>query len=551
MPWQSLIFFSLTINFVFALGVYFKNKKNIQNKLYATFVFFLNFWIISNFLENEPTYIGYDNVEIFLRLDFVSALVCLYFWLRLSVIFLKKQVQKKKIFKFFNTFLGTGVVIVSLLALFTDTIIYNVRFASGIITFNDGQLWVIYAFLMMTLVIFGITNFLIGRSQEKSTSVRRRQIEFILLGFFISIGNAIIINLFLQTFYPISLEVSRLGLYGMTFLVVMTGYAILKHGLFNLKLVTTEVLVLLMGLLLLLPIFNFNRFKFEHTAYILDIFIFLFFGIFGHYLVQAVRKEIDQREEIASIAASLEKANLQLKHLDMQKTEFLSIASHQLRTPLSILKGYIELISEGAYGKITKKTEKTLKKMDESNERLVVLVDKFLNITRIEQGRTRYRLRPTKLPDIVDDVLKELEPKAKEHNLTIHWKPRRVKEILLDEEKIRHVVFNYIDNAIKYTPEGEITIDVKRKDNGYVCTVKDTGFGFTKEEAAGFFQKFYRAESVRDTNVNGTGLGIFVCKKFIEGHGGKVWAQSDGLKQGSTFGFWIPDKGEKKHKKKI
>ena len=243
---------------------------------------------------------------------------------------------------------------------------------------------------------------------------------------------------------------------------------------------------------------------------------------------------------------------MRLQELDRQKTEFLSIASHQFRTPLSIIKGYIELIEDGAYGKITKKTGKILRDMDQSNERLVGLVDEFLNISRIEQGRTKFSFVNEDINAIVSGVVKELQQKAAtKGKLMIDWKPNKaIKQLSLDGEKIRHVVFNFVDNAIKYSDRGAIVVRLDKENGGVALRVLDQGIGFTKKDGANFFQKFYRGDNVKKGNVDGTGLGIYVCRKFIENHHGRVWAQSSGLGKGSEFGFWVPGSPAPAAKKK-
>ncbi|MFH1946747.1 MAG: HAMP domain-containing sensor histidine kinase [Candidatus Magasanikbacteria bacterium] len=257
---------------------------------------------------------------------------------------------------------------------------------------------------------------------------------------------------------------------------------------------------------------------------------------------------------LANLAHDLEKANLKLQELDRQKTEFLSIASHQLRTPLSIMKGYIELIEDGAFGKVAKPTVETLDKMNKSNERLVKLVDEFLDITRIEQGRTKFDFAKSDMNRLINSVVAELKERAQDKKLKIVWKPRfKNTNVMMDEEKVRHVVFNFIDNAIKYSTKGKIVVNLLKEKKKYIITVKDNGIGFDKNDEVNFFQKFYRGNNVKGTNVTGTGLGIYVCKKFIETHGGRVWAKSRGLGKGGEFGFWIPvkekGKGEEKTEK--
>jgi signal transduction histidine kinase len=141
----------------------------------------------------------------------------------------------------------------------------------------------------------------------------------------------------------------------------------------------------------------------------------------------------------------------------------------------------------------------------------------------------------------VESVVMELTLKLRGKKLIIEWKPP-LKPIMvqMDEEKIRHVIFNLIDNAIKYTEQGTITVLCTPRDKGVEVIVRDTGLGFDEHDQANFFQKFYRGNNVRGINVTGTGLGLFVASKFIDGHSGKIWAKSPGLNKGGEFGFWIP-----------
>jgi signal transduction histidine kinase len=206
------------------------------------------------------------------------------------------------------------------------------------------------------------------------------------------------------------------------------------------------------------------------------------------------------------------------------------------------MKGYIELIKDGGYGKVTKETVKILNNMDESNEHLIKLVDEFLDISRIEQGRTKYNFAQFDFNKMIDSVVTELRKRAQDKGLDVKWSNGAIKKVIGDEEKIRHVVFNFIDNAIKYSEQGVIKVALSSDANGIKLTVNDKGFGFEKIDEVNFYQKFYRGENVKNTNVTGTGLGLYVCRKFIEAHGGNVWAHSAGLGRGSEFGFWLPIK---------
>ena len=396
-----------------------------------------------------------------------------------------------------------------------------------------GPLYVIYTSHISLMFLTGFV--ILFLKWRKALGILKKQILSILVGYFLGANLAMITNLTLPWFGYF--ELNWLGQFFSTLVAVFTTFAILKHQLLDIKVIATE------GFLVILNLFI--SFQFITSSNLRDLLANIIAWVavltVSYLLMMSVRKEIKRREEVTELAQSLEKANLRLKELDQQKTEFLSIASHQLRTPLSIIKGYIELIKDGAYGKTTVKMVKTLDDMDASNERLVKLVDEFLDISRIEQGRTKFDFKQCDLRETISSVVAELKEKADEKCRQIIWTPPVDKcEAAVDEEKIRNVVFNYIDNALKYSDCGEVKVFLESENDGWNVRVRDNGLGFGKTDEASFFQKFYRGENVKGTNVNGTGLGLYVCRKFIEAHNGRVWAKSDGLGKGSEFGFWIP-----------
>lgn len=322
-----------------------------------------------------------------------------------------------------------------------------------------------------------------------------------------------------------------------TVYVILTVYAIMKYRFMDIRVVFAELFTGLMIIIFSVDVVLSKTL----TEFVFRLFALIVMIIFGVLLIRSVRKEIKRREQVMDLAKSLEEANISLRKLDQQKTEFLSIASHQLRTPLSILNGYIELLKDGAYGKVKRPMGDVLKNMDESNTRLVNLVDEFLNITRIEQGRIKYDFLEHDLSEVVDSVVDEISNRAKQKGILIVWrKPSRPVKIIFDEEKIRNVILNYVDNALKYSEDGKVVITVKENNTGVLFQIDDEGVGFDRVDEVNLFQKFYRGENVRGTNVNGTGLGLYVCSKFVEAHHGRVWAKSAGLKKGSEFGFWLP-----------
>lgn len=248
------------------------------------------------------------------------------------------------------------------------------------------------------------------------------------------------------------------------------------------------------------------------------------------------------KDEVRKATMQLFKANEKLKRLDTAKSEFISIASHQLRTPLTIIKGYIAMLLEGDYGPITETAKLPLQNVAVSNNRLIRLVENLLSVSRIESGRMIYEFEYSDFNDIVVSVYSELKPKAQEKNLIFDFKAgdNILPKIKIDSDKIREVVMNLVDNAIKYTPKGRVDVLVSDVGHKIRFCIKDSGIGIDINEMPGLFKKFSRGSKISLVHTEGTGLGLYVAKKIIEAHKGKIWAKSEGANQGSLFCFELP-----------
>ncbi len=232
-------------------------------------------------------------------------------------------------------------------------------------------------------------------------------------------------------------------------------------------------------------------------------------------------------------------ANARLRELDKQKSEFVSIASHQLRTPLTAIKGYSSMVLEGTFGRVPEKMNEPIKRIFESSERLVLIIEDFLNISRIEQGRMKYEFSTVNLSQTVDDVLRDLDGTFRRKGLT--YKKEEIDKgpynITADRGKVYQVVSNIVDNSIKYTPKGSVTISLRKDEISHkvLLTITDTGIGIPAETIPQLFQKFSRAEDAGKQNIQGTGLGLYVAKEIMNAHRGNIWVDSDGKDKGSTF----------------
>lgn len=254
--------------------------------------------------------------------------------------------------------------------------------------------------------------------------------------------------------------------------------------------------------------------------------------------------------EVEKATEKLRTANEKLTKLDKAKSEFMSIASHQLRTPLAGIIGYLDMLEDGDYGETNEEQKPVIHDVLQASQRLARLVNVFLNVTRIEAGRFVMNYTTMPFHEIMESMYKELKPTADMKGVKLMYKKKKLPDVEVDQDKIKDVLLNLTDNAIKYTPEGKVTISAEATKRTVHVQVTDTGVGIEPEEAKNLFNKFVRGSDIAKVSPNGSGLGLFIAKKIVEGHGGKVWATSKGKGKGSTFHFEIPIKADKESRKK-
>ncbi|MEK7637595.1 MAG: ATP-binding protein [Patescibacteria group bacterium] len=249
-------------------------------------------------------------------------------------------------------------------------------------------------------------------------------------------------------------------------------------------------------------------------------------------LFDRVRKTNDQ----------LEVANKHLQELDRAKSEFVSIASHQLRTPMTGIMGYLSMMTQGDFGAIKPEHQKILVDLLSESQRMIRLINLFLNVSKIEAGKFTYTRKPTQLTDLVAHEVKEIEKAAADKGLKLTVKSPKTSLPLIqaDADKLEDVILNLLDNAIKYTAKGTVTATVSQADGMVRFAVKDSGIGIKPTDAPELFNKFVRGSGIAQIHPDGSGLGLFIAKSIIDAHGGRIWAESEGEGQGSTFQFTLP-----------
>lgn len=426
------------------------------------------------------------------------------------------------------------VLLVSIFILFVPTIFNLTQFNSLVCEATQGPLIYYFRFLegLFSIVLISYLVYKIFKTNKEEKG------QF----FHLAVG-AVTLNILISWINIYGTiterwEITQYSFFGMPIFIGLLAYLIVRYKAFNIKLLGAQVLVIAMVILIG------SQFLFIRTRtnqFLTATTLILMIGS-GYFLIRSVKRESDRKEELQMMADRLADANQRLKKLDQAKSDFISIASHQLRTPLTSIKGFISLILEGSYGLIPGDVQNILNKVYLSNERLIHLVEDLLNISRIESGRLQFHIEDCDIAELLRDVVDMFVLRAREKGLKLSFLSHNeaLLKIKTDGQKVREVISNLVDNAIKYSEKGEITVVLERIEERVRISIKDEGIGIESEEIGYLFQKFARGKGMGQIHTNGTGLGLYVGKNLIEALGGSIYVSSQGRGKGSTFFVELP-----------
>lgn len=531
----DLLLVGIAITAITTLGavIFFNNPRSATAQGFLLFSVITAFWSVFNY-----SYYTVDSASLafwLLRVVIFFGVWHAFSFFNLSFVFPESAVVFPRVYLYA---LLPLVAITSVLVLTPFVFSRVTEISNGsIIKIENGPGIVLFTSIVISLIIGGI--FLLIQKTRKATQKERPSFFSMLVGVSLTFALLLTFNFVLPAFF----SVSRFIPFGSLFLLpfaFFTFYAIVKRDLLNIKVVAIDILVFFLSISTLFQVLV------SHTVaeIVFRVIIFFLLLAVGILLIRNTRREIKQRELLEQVLGELQVANEELKKLDEQKSDFITIASHQLRTPLTVIKGYVSLIFEKNYGAYPREIDEPLNRINISNNRLINLVNDLLDLSRIERGKMTYVFQNASPVLIADEVFNEMGETAKEKKLELCYeKPEgEFPFSSIDSKKIKEVMMGFVENAIRYTPEGLITMKLLHDQNKRVVrfSVADTGIGLTQDEINQLFVKFSRMDSAKRISSDGTGLGLYVAKLIIEDHKGKIWVESEGHGKGSIFIFELP-----------
>ena len=543
---QILVVVMIFANLLFAGTIYFYGSRKWTEIMYALTSFFASVWSFATLLAGLTTvpFGSFQNIA-FLHyaagaLAYVSIL-----WFAVA-----NQPEKTR-----SVFLPASVSIITVLLLWCMFWLPEFFFGTQeAVSLQERIIFIFPGYAIFVLVltaVFASALYYLFQEYEGTDSMCKLPMKYVFLATLLGGSSGILFNLYFPwfgnfRFFTINPVIVTLCFTGISF------YTLLKYRLFNIKIVGVELLAFTIWILTFLQVFIMPA---DHLQWISgSVFILTLF--FGVLLIRSIRNEIRIREHAERLAGELQQSNTELERLNRAKSDFLSNASHQLKTPLSIIKGYIAMMMEGTFGTPSDDMFQQLQKVYVSNERLIGLVNKLLDYSHLESGRIHYQFEDIDLQILIASLVAELRPHMAKNTVSLQWKAGA--DTLLvraDKQKIRNILLNVVDNAIKYTDTGTIAVSARAEKGNALVEVRDTGRGMSKNDLKKIFKKFERGKEdlaigSRRVTAAGFGLGLYIAKSIMKDHKGAITASSEGPGKGSVFTITLPLANIEKDRKK-
>jgi signal transduction histidine kinase len=523
---QHIMLGSGVLSLFLGLLALYKGKRTKEVISFGVFCIITSVWTFSNLLSLAYSL---ENV-VFLKLTYALGALTVAALLVWSFFY---DNRKHSPWLFVSiAFAGLVVAALSMIDSLVVGEVYRVTVTG--IQVEEGSLFAVFGIYLFLSIIWSIIN--IARIYRRRTGIKKRQAGMALVG----VSGFMLITLVVSGILPTFgiFDYTNLDSPSSIIFVLFTMVAVVKHRLLGTKVILAQILVSVLVTTSLIQLLDSQGV----SDWITNSIALATVLVVGGFLVKSVMDEVRRKDELEETTKQLIAANEELRRLDVAKSEFISIASHQLRTPLSAIKGYVSLMLEGSYGAVNPTLQDALDKVYLINRHLASLVDDLLSITRIESGNVQYTFVPMRLEALAAELVDMFMVLARSRELSLVMKSpaKPLPKLMLDEGKMREVISNLIDNALKYTKKGTVTVSVEGDERAVRLIVEDTGAGITAEDMPRLFEKFIRSRNTSVIDVSGTGLGLYVSRNFVGAHGGRIWAESEGLGKGSKFIVELP-----------
>lgn len=517
------------LNLFFGFFIIFKNPFNSSARWLLAFSLVNFAWVVSSYLavfyQGEETTIWILRTVIFLAI-----------WQGFTLNFFVKIYPQKK-YKYLNLelYIVTPATVLVSLFCFTEYYFKSVELLDGLYQPVPGLFIPVFAFYSILLVAYGIYVL----AKKLWLNPQSRDLKFIFTGVLLMFSSIIVLNFILPIFFNINNFIGFSAIFTLPF-VVFASYGILKDSTYDLKTITTEIFVYLYWGMTFFFIFLTEGI----LAKTFVTFLFLASIVLGILIIKSVRKEVDEKDRVIKLNKEVEQ---QKKEIESQKQtlqdlltikdETLHIVNHQINTPISVMRGAIDMFKDKLWD-----SDKLIFTLQKEMVRVKETISLFLSARKYENGVSDLKKIKTEVVTLVDSIIaeKKLLKKVRDDSMQIIFdKKVNVLEVGLDVSKIKEVISNLLDNAISYSKK-DVVVGVESGKGGFTFSIKDSGIGISKENIGKLFSRFTRLDNAKNTRPDGTGLGLYVCKQIIEAHGGQIWVESAGEGKGSTFFFTLP-----------
>ncbi len=522
---KNILLFIVAIITAYLSLFIIRGKKTYSNSVFSIFILSVGLWAFGVSFFYIVSSI--DNALFYLKFYYVAAAAIPISFLLFSLSFPREKTVNLKV-KIISVL--SFITLSLFIALYPDFIVKEIFLGNPKnVSLNSVGYACFFAYFLIALFI-AYANLIYSYIKETDKAYKV-QLKVLIIGTLIPYLFGMLFNLILPIYTYSYIWIGPL--FGLVVVLVVL-YAVYKHKLFDTKVLTAEIFTFSMWIFILIR----TLIAGDINEKLINVGLLFLTVVIGTFLIRSVKKEVETREKIEKLATDLENANERLQELDKQKSEFVSLASHQLRGPLTAVKGYASMLLDGDFGNLEKDTRDAVEKIFKSTQDLVVIVGDYLDVSRIEQGRMQYDFTTFDMSELVGTVVTELKPNIDLAKLSIDYDYDATKQYLVnaDQGKIKQVISNIIDNSIKYTPIGGIHVWLSYNSlNKILISISDTGVGIHPDVLPRLFEKFTRAPDASKTNIMGTGLGLYVAKKMIEAHHGRIWAESAGPGKGASF----------------